>query len=138
VLLVSHPWPWINLNETNDERDLNCDAPTTLGSCGHDDCEDCKQWTSYPQSLFGNWTIEPVKKCGIERAVKGREHSSTIYWADVLDSGVFKGSGKHEVSTGNKREFWRDVLATEVNGRTLKLLCHLNSILFYSANLASA
>ena len=69
----------------------------------------------YPQSLFGNWTIKPVTKCGIERAVRDREHSSVIYNCDVLENGVFGESGTSRVSARNKREYWRDTLLPDVS-----------------------
>jgi hypothetical protein len=98
------------------ESDEVIDAKTlaVIGSCGHDNCEDCKNWTAYPQSHFGNWTIKPVRKCGIERAVQ-REKPSTIYMVDVLEDGVFGVSSQTEVTAKNKREYWRDTLLREAS-----------------------
>jgi len=86
-----------------------------IGSCGHKDCEDCGQWTSYPQSLFGAWTIKPVRKCGIEWVVKDREYSSKIYTIDVLENSVFGDSGEFWVTSGNKQEYWRDSLLPDAS-----------------------
>jgi hypothetical protein len=46
--------------------------------------------------------------------VKNREHSSTIYTVDVLENGVFGDSGEAQVTSKNKREYWRDTLLPEV------------------------
>jgi hypothetical protein len=108
------PWPYIDsLADQEDEEVIDAKIPNVIGSCGHDNCEDCRIWIAYPQSLFGNWTTKPVQKCGIERAVKGREHSSTIYTADVMEDGVFGDSGEFEVTTRNKRQYWRNTLTAE-------------------------
>jgi hypothetical protein len=103
------------LADQEKEEVIDARVLAVIGSCGHDHCEDCRNWTAYPQSLFGNWTIKPVKKCGIERAVKDREHSSTIYTVDVLENGVFGDSGEYKVTTTNKREYWRNVLLPEAS-----------------------
>ena len=110
------PWPYIDSLADQESEDV-IDAKTSaiIGSCGHDDCDDCKKWIAYPQSLFGNWTIKPVTKCGIERAVRNREHSSVIYRCDVLENGVFGESGTSRVSAQNKREYWRDTLLPDVS-----------------------
>ena len=110
------PWPYIDsLDDQETEEVIDAKILNIIGSCGHDDCEDCRQWIAYPQSLFGNWTKKPVRKCGIERAVMDREHSSTIYTVDVLENGVFGDSGEERVTTSNKRQYWRNSLQPEVS-----------------------
>jgi hypothetical protein len=101
------------LSDQESEEVIDAGIPAVIGSCGHDDCEDCKNWTAYPQSHFGNWTIKPVRKCGIERAVQ-RENSSTIYTVDVLEDGVFRDSGQAKVTARNKREYWKNTLLPKV------------------------
>jgi hypothetical protein len=98
------------LADQESEDVIDAGLPPRIGSCGHDDCDDCENWITYPQSLFGNWTIKPVRKCGIERVVKNHEQPSTIYRADVLDSGVFGPSAQFEVSAKNKGEYWRSLV----------------------------
>lgn len=103
------------MEDQESEEVLNAGVITEIGSCGHVNCKVCKEWTSYPQSLFGNWTIKPIRKCGIERAVRGRDHTSTIYTVDVLENGVFgKSSEPALVTLDNKREYWSNVLKREV------------------------
>ena len=114
--LHTRPWPYIDrLADQESEEVIDAKIPAVIGSCGHDDCEDCPNWTAYPQSLFGNWTIKPVRKCGIEGAVKNRDHASTIYTADVLENGVFGDSGELQVTEENKRDYWRNTLLPEVS-----------------------
>jgi hypothetical protein len=103
------------LADQESEEVIDAKIPAIIGSCGHDNCDVCRLWTAYPQSLFGNWTIKPVRKCGIEHAVKDREHSSIIHTVDVLDNGVFGDSGEYRVTSRNKREYWRDTLLPEVS-----------------------
>ena len=114
--LLSSPWPYIDsLADQESEEVIDAKIPAIIGSCGHNNCDDCKNWIAYPQSHFGNWTIKPVRKCGIERAVKNRDHSSTIYTVDVLENGVFGDSGETQVTSENKREYWRETLLPEVS-----------------------
>lgn len=110
------PWPYIDsLADQESEEVIDAKMPNIIGSCGHNNCEDCKIWVGYPQSLFGNWTAKPVRKCGIEQAVKNRDHASTIYTVDVMEDGVFRDSGEFEVTNKNKRKYWRDTLMSEVS-----------------------
>jgi hypothetical protein len=102
------------LDDQENEDVIDAKILNVIGSCGHDNCQDCTLWIAYPQSLFGNWTAKPVRKCGIERAVKDREHSSTIYTVDVLEDGVFGDSGEYRVTSRNKREYWKNTLQPEV------------------------
>lgn len=119
LLFRARPWPYIDClgdQESEERIEASSRSPTVIGSCGHaDNCEDCQKWIAYPQSLFGNWTIKPVRKCGIERAVKDNERLSTIYAINVLEDGGFKNSGEICVTSGTKREFWNDVLLKEAS-----------------------
>ena len=47
--------------------------------------------------------------------MKDREHSSTIYTVDVLENGVFGDSGEARVTTGNKKDYWRNALLPDVS-----------------------
>jgi hypothetical protein len=117
--MVSHycsrPWPYVDNLKEDQESEENIDAkPTVIGSCGHENCDDCYNWTAYPQSHFGNWTIKPVLKCRIAEAVINKDHPSTIYKVDILENGKFVLPEEREVNSKNKREFWNDVLQIEV------------------------
>jgi hypothetical protein len=105
----SGPWPY------DDEGELESApaSPTApLGTCGHtDDCADCKQWISYPQSLFPNWSLRQVQKSGLESAILDKRPDLTcvIRKIDVLKSGEFEGSNASVVDEYNKRTFWHTV-----------------------------
>jgi len=114
--LLSRPWPYIDsLADQESEEVIDAKIPAVIGSCGHGECDDCKTWTAYPQSHFGNWTIKPVRKCGIAGAVENKEHSSTIFTVDVLANGVFGDSGKFLVTSENKREYYNNTLLPDVS-----------------------
>lgn len=112
----SRPWPYVDSLDEQDHTDqIDEGKLPIIGSCGHDNCDDCHRWYSYPQSQFGNWTIKPVRKCGIEAAVKNKDHPSMIYTVNVLETGEFKEDRKSEVNPKTKREYWNDVLMTEAS-----------------------
>ncbi|KDQ10147.1 hypothetical protein BOTBODRAFT_190632 [Botryobasidium botryosum FD-172 SS1] len=103
------PWPWVD--DVNDQEEANNTNPDgIIGSCSHQNCNDCPQWIGYPQSLFGNWTIKPVIKCRIEEAVKQDNIQSTIYTVNVGDDGNFEAPARRIVTNENKREYWNQVL----------------------------
>jgi hypothetical protein len=117
----SSPWPYVdNLKEDQEDEEKIDAKPTVIGSCEHEDCDDCPNWTAYPQSHFGNWTIKPVRKCGIAEAVINQDHPSTIYKVDILEDGQFVRPEKREVNSKNKREFWNDVL--QIKARVYPIL----------------
>jgi hypothetical protein len=60
----------LSMDDQENEDVIDAKILNFIGSCGHDNCH---LWIAYPQSLFGNWTAKPVRKCGIECAVKDRE-----------------------------------------------------------------
>jgi hypothetical protein len=119
-LILYRPWPYIDsLADQEHEDMIDARKPPKIGSCGHDNCQDCTHWIYYPQSHFGNWTIKPVRKCGIEGVVKNYDLVySTIYTADILENGVFGGSGEFQVTPENKREYWRNTLMREVSDKS--------------------
>jgi hypothetical protein len=110
--VLSRPWPYVDSlkDDQEDEAVIDAQRPLPIGSCGHHNCDVCRQWTAYPQSHFLNWTIKPVTKCKIERVVRYNEHPSTIYGVDVLENGIFKNCKPAKVTSRNKREYWNKVL----------------------------
>jgi len=49
------------------------------------------QWRGYPQSLFGNWVAERVKRCKmVDNCSKDILEKCRIYYVDVLKNGKFK------------------------------------------------
>jgi len=109
------PWPYIDtLTDQESEEVIDAKIPAIIGSCGHDDdCQDCKQWIAYPQSLFSIWTIKPVRHSGLDRVIRCGEDSSVIYTVDVLENGVFGDSGTVTVTSRTKRDYWNNTLLPE-------------------------
>jgi hypothetical protein len=77
-----------------------------------------ESWRGYPQNMFGNWTPDQVGRS--QMLLKcSKNQSSTIYWMDVLNNGMFAranmGNGDTStVRTANEDEFW-DMLQGEVS-----------------------
>ena len=100
----SGPWPWMDLEspETN--------HPLQVTPCGHENCDICPQWLSYPQSHFPNWTPDQVDRCNIAPAVAKRQHNCKIYHVDVgNEEGKFvssKNSDGFLVTKDTQRELW--------------------------------
>jgi hypothetical protein len=84
-----------------------------------------KSWRGYPQNLFGNWTPDQVKRS--QMLIKcSNNHTSTVYWMDVLDNGMFTrsnmGNGSAStVTSENEDTFW-EILQGEV-GLVWSLVC---------------
>ncbi|OJA16735.1 hypothetical protein AZE42_07557 [Rhizopogon vesiculosus] len=104
----SGPWPWMDFR--------NVDVTTAKSEEPKVDTT----WRGYPQSLFGNWTPDQVKRSQmLEKCSKNR--SSSIYWLDVLDTGKFTtpdmdGNGHTStVTSANENEFW-NILQAERPG----------------------
>jgi hypothetical protein len=55
-------------------------------------------WRGYPQSLFGNWVGERVKRCKmVENCSKDPREKCRIYYVDVLKDGKFKPAAEDNV-----------------------------------------
>jgi hypothetical protein len=133
--LLSRPWPYVDSLENDQESEAVMDlkTPPPIGPCGHKNCEICKQWTAYPQSHFGNWTIKPVTKCGIAGVVRNNQLPSTIHVVDVLEDGQFKNGKMAEVTSENKRQFWNDVLQSKASAYAKLMLSHHKGLIQPSA-----
>ncbi|KDQ11807.1 hypothetical protein BOTBODRAFT_46216 [Botryobasidium botryosum FD-172 SS1] len=117
----SGPWPYTDgVQHEEDEGSTDTETPAVIGFChhkGYEDCQDCIKWRSYPQSLFGNWTIDLVRKSGIERAVMGRHNvTSVIYTVDVLNDGMTRMPEPYPIDNENKRDYWNGVLLSDREG----------------------
>ncbi|OAX32053.1 hypothetical protein K503DRAFT_852217 [Rhizopogon vinicolor AM-OR11-026] len=109
----SGPWPWMDFR--------NVDVTTAVRNVPID-----RSWRGYPQNLFKNWTHGQVDRSQmLKKCLKN--HSSTIYWLDVLDNGEFatpdmkskdRTNGAHvsKVTTTNQDMFW-EMLQREVTQR---------------------
>ncbi|KAJ8593415.1 hypothetical protein M405DRAFT_879332, partial [Rhizopogon salebrosus TDB-379] len=73
----SGPWPWMDFSKIDDM------TVTTQDTTSIDE-----SWRGYPQNLFGNWTPDQVGRSQILMKCS-KNQSSTIYWMDVLDNGMF-------------------------------------------------
>ncbi|KAG2070561.1 hypothetical protein BDR04DRAFT_1099821 [Suillus decipiens] len=91
----SGPWPWMDFEV----------EPTTSPTIIEE------SWQGYPQSQFGNWTPDQVKRSKmLEKCLVNK--TSTIYWMDVYDDGKFAcpdmGGNSHTTVVGTEHEdaFW--------------------------------
>ncbi|KAF8635607.1 hypothetical protein AX15_000247 [Amanita polypyramis BW_CC] len=107
----SAPWPWIDIRDPIDEKQLNCNTPPIPKDCDHKSCQgDC--WKGYPQSRFPNWTAGQVEKCKIREAIDKCDPSlqCLIYLVDVDKSGIFSDAGtlemEHEKSRLDEQWLW--------------------------------
>ncbi|KAG2357380.1 hypothetical protein BDR07DRAFT_1463573 [Suillus spraguei] len=96
----SGPWPWMDF-------DVDSTTSTTVIE---------PSWRGYPQSQFGNWTPDQVRRSKmLEKCLVNK--TSTVYWMDVRDDGIFARSnmgGKGDtmvVGPGQEDGFW-DMLIT--------------------------
>jgi hypothetical protein len=70
------------------------------------DASTATQWSGYPQNLFGNWTPDQVKRSQMLRKCS-KNHSSIIYWMDVLDDGKFITPNMTVTPTNDSEDdFW--------------------------------
>jgi hypothetical protein len=80
--------------------------------CAHENCEICPNWLRYPQSHFPNWTHDQVVRCKIAGAIKGRQHSCSIFHVDVREEqGKFVKKSEDpddefRLTTENQRDLW--------------------------------
>ncbi|KAH7912764.1 hypothetical protein BJ138DRAFT_1112061 [Hygrophoropsis aurantiaca] len=87
----SGPWPWVDFN--SDFETVNEDAPRiytgrSLAHLTSQDDESDVTWKGYPQSLFGNWTPDQVKRSQILTSCSQSEECLT-YRIDVMEDGRF-------------------------------------------------
>ena len=109
------PWPYIDNLENDQESSgvVGAGYPPKIGSCGHDNCGECIQWISYPQSHSQSWTLKRVTKSGIARVVRDLVAPTSIYTIDVFEDGVFRNSATALVTSKNKQEYWRHMLSSD-------------------------
>ncbi|KAJ8584948.1 hypothetical protein M405DRAFT_825860, partial [Rhizopogon salebrosus TDB-379] len=104
----SGPWPWMDFSKIDDT------TVTTQDTTSIDE-----SWRGYPRNLFGNWTPDQVGRSQMLMKCS-KNQSSTIYWMDVLENGMFAranmGNGDTTtVTTANEDDFW-DMLQGERPG----------------------
>ncbi|KAF9239341.1 hypothetical protein BU15DRAFT_62087 [Melanogaster broomeanus] len=80
----SAPWPWMDFDM--DSSDVQLLPPGRIVT-------NEEEWARYPQSLFGNWTPDQVKRSKMLLSCNDREPCD-VYWVDVLKSGKFDKSQK--------------------------------------------
>ncbi|KAF8995128.1 hypothetical protein BDQ17DRAFT_1330773 [Cyathus striatus] len=89
----SAPWPWMDIDDTVDQNQLQTNLPPVPEDCDHRHCND-RCWNEYPKSRFPNWTEKQVKKSNIWKAIheydKGKD--CIIHHVDVNDKGLFANS----------------------------------------------
>ncbi|KAH7912295.1 hypothetical protein BJ138DRAFT_1148795 [Hygrophoropsis aurantiaca] len=92
----SGPWPWM---------DLNSDLPSTEPPSAD---LSSSSWRGYPQSLFGNWTPDQVKRSKMLISC-ARAETSTIYKLDVMEGGQFEVRRTDIISKQNEDEYWQSI-----------------------------
>lgn len=66
---------------------VETDSISPQGQSAEGNC----QWRGYPQSLFGNWVAERVRRCKmVENCSRDSREKCKIYYVDVLKNGKFK------------------------------------------------
>ncbi|THU97656.1 hypothetical protein K435DRAFT_662456 [Dendrothele bispora CBS 962.96] len=106
----SAPWPWINLHDEIDAKQLKSGAPPIPPLCEHgDECDRC--WKGYPQSRFPNWTKSQVERSGIHDAIHNykKTKSCRVHRLDVDNKGRFTDAGMKVVSEDDSDTFWEDL-----------------------------
>ncbi|KAK2463952.1 hypothetical protein APHAL10511_004003 [Amanita phalloides] len=90
----SAPWPWIDIRDSVDKKQLETEAPPVPKDCDHTGCgRGC--WEEYPQSRFPNWTKSQVKKCKIYDAIHNDDDKiCVIHKLDVNKKGIFYDADK--------------------------------------------
>ncbi|KAH7925847.1 hypothetical protein BV22DRAFT_404743 [Leucogyrophana mollusca] len=87
----SGPWPWIDFNSDFATADSNARrVHSDLGPIHSKSREGVSDmsWQGYPQSLFGNWTPDQVKRSRIMTSCSDSEDCLT-YRVDIMEDGSF-------------------------------------------------
>ncbi|KAM6501088.1 hypothetical protein JOM56_004102, partial [Amanita muscaria] len=100
----SAPWPWIDIRDPIDQKQLNAGTPPVPEDCDHSLCGE-KCWQNYPQSRFPNWTEGQVQKCKIRDAIDNynRDLQCSIYLLDVTKHGIFRDAGQLRIRDDDAR-----------------------------------
>ncbi|PPQ66789.1 hypothetical protein CVT24_008698 [Panaeolus cyanescens] len=110
----SAPWPWVDLEDEVDRKQLDKSSPPIPKECLHgEDCNNC--WTGYPQSRFPNWTPRQVKKSKIFDAIHNynRDDECVLYQVDVDNDGFFSNGDEIVVeddSDASLESLWRRLI----------------------------
>lgn len=100
----SGPWPWMDF-DTDSDITLNRDnPPASSGATG-------QSWHGYPQTLFGNWKPDQVKRSKMLSNCSELDMCS-VHWLDVLTDGTFTVLDKEgedqttRITPESINEFW--------------------------------
>ncbi|KAF8157287.1 hypothetical protein BJ912DRAFT_1035868 [Pholiota molesta] len=106
----SAPWPWVDLEDDVDRKQLESPLPPIPPICDHNDCGGC--YTGYPQSRFPNWTYRQVLKSKIYAAIHDydREKTCTLHRVDVDSNGLFTNPGPIVASPGQDAVIWDQLI----------------------------
>lgn len=108
----SAPWPWVDLDDAVDPKQLECVAPPIPPLCDHspEKCNKC--WKGYPQSRFPNWTERQVRKAKIYDAVHNYSRSKpcVCYRVDVNDHGFFTHPKEMTSVHGDEDMAWENMI----------------------------
>ena len=115
----SAPWPWMDFNM--DVADVPELSP-----------EEREGWKKYPQSHFGNWTPDQVKRCGMLTICQNK-YMCYLHKVDVLSDGIFDKPEKETRPQGIRSDeasavaFWNELQGRVSVGFTLAHWCEPNT-----------
>ncbi|KAF9267493.1 hypothetical protein L218DRAFT_1061315 [Marasmius fiardii PR-910] len=110
----STPWPWINIHDEIDDKQLNSKLPPIPEECDHSACDGC--WKRYPKSRFPNWTDSQVRRSGIKHAIDkyNKDDPCIIYYMDIIKDGLFENGGQLLVHNDETYDhFWHRLVTTQ-------------------------
>ncbi|TFK29544.1 hypothetical protein FA15DRAFT_664093 [Coprinopsis marcescibilis] len=98
----SAPWPWVDIHDGVDQKQLTSLLPPIPERCPH---VDCSCWTGYPKSRFPNWTEAQVKKSKILDAIQSHSKDIVckIHHATVDSRGEFRMNAGTFVANDDKK-----------------------------------
>ncbi|KAF5325049.1 hypothetical protein D9619_009601 [Psilocybe cf. subviscida] len=117
----SAPWPWVDLEDEVDAKQLESPLPPIPELCSHDEpeCKNC--WRGYPQSRFPNWTQRQVIKSKIYGAIHeyNTESPCVLHRVDVDEKGLFTNPGHIVAKHGDESRTWRTLVPDGIRVRAM-------------------
>ncbi|KAF8993178.1 hypothetical protein BDQ17DRAFT_1401673 [Cyathus striatus] len=104
----SAPWPWMDIDDTVDDTQLDTKSPPIPKHCDHSECAG-KCWKEYPKSCFPNWTEKQVKRSNIWDAIKNYDTKKVciIYHVDVNEEGRFANAAALKTINSDPDDTWK-------------------------------
>jgi hypothetical protein len=140
------PWPWIDLESEMYGASPDLSASDTLeglratqsslavpplprnAASAHEISQNPAReaWTSYPRSLFPNWTADQLKRSRITDAILEHKGSKSkpcvLHHIDVGEDGRFSVPSKHVIDHDDVDEFWDKMHIKRETGTRVRAL----------------